>query len=153
MLQFVTVSCLRHYNIVHCSIPVTYYFSDSRARERASGKWTMQCQPFTKSCFGRKSSRSSYGGGGVQLSFIFSNEAYFVNSRMYDWYRGKFYFMTLPPMDLLHSDCTRNHTVLKYMSYRVNFWQKSLVYKEGISRIILWKLLFLANCIVRNQQL
>ena len=39
------------------------------------------------------------------------------------------------------------------MSYGVNFWQKSLVYQEGISRIILWSFLFLVNCIVRNQQL
>ena len=60
---------------------------------------------------------------------------------------------TLPPLDLLYDDCTQNRTVLKYMSYGVNFWQKSLVYQEGISRIILWNFLFLANCIVRNQQL
>ena len=37
--------------------------------------------------------------------------------------------------------------------YGVNFWPKRLVYQEGISRIILWKLFFKANCIVRNHQL
>ena len=58
-----------------------------------------------------------------------------------------------PPPGFLYDDCTRNHTVLKYMSYGVNFWKKSLMYQEGIYRIILWKFLFLANCIVRNQQL
>ena len=54
---------------------------------------------------------------------------------------------------VLYDDWKRHHTVLKYMSYGVNFWQTNLVYQEGISRIILWKCLFLANCIVRNQQL
>ena len=43
-----------------------------------------------------------------------------------------------PPPGFLYSDCTRNRTVLKYMSYEVNFWQKGLVYQEGISLIILW---------------
>ena len=56
-------------------------------------------------------------------------------------------------LDFLYRDCTRNHSIKKYNSYGVNFWQKSLVYQEGIFQIILWKLLFLANCIVRNQQL
>ena len=54
-------------------------------------------------------------------------------------------------MIFLYGDCKRNHTVKKYNSYAVYFWQKSLVYQEGISRIILWKCLFSANCIVRNQ--
>ena len=58
-----------------------------------------------------------------------------------------------PPLDFLYDDCTRNHTVNKYMSHGVNFWQKSLVHQKGISRIILWKFLYLANCIVRNQKL
>ena len=31
--------------------------------------------------------------------------------------------------------------------------KKALVYQEGISQIILWKLLFLANCVVQNQKL
>ena len=34
-----------------------------------------------------------------------------------------------PPVDLLYDDCTRNHTMKKYMSYGVNFWQKSLLYQ------------------------
>ena len=32
---------------------------------------------------------------------------------------------TLPPVFFLYGDCTRNHTVKKYNSYGVNFWQKS----------------------------
>ena len=60
---------------------------------------------------------------------------------------------TLPPCFFVIGDCTRNHIVKKYNSYGVNFWQKSLVYQERISRIILRNFLFLANCIVRNQQL
>ena len=28
---------------------------------------------------------------------------------------------TLPPLDLLYDNCTRNHTIKKYMSYGVNF--------------------------------
>ena len=28
---------------------------------------------------------------------------------------------TLPQLDLLYDDCTRNHTIKKYMSYGVNF--------------------------------
>ena len=63
------------------------------------------------------------------------------------------YLRTLPPLDVLNGDSTRNCNVLKYNSYGVNFWQKRLVYQEGISRIILLKLLFLADCIVWNQQL
>ena len=47
-------------------------------------------------------------------------------------------------------ECLRNE---KYNSYGVNFWQKSLVYQEGISRTILWKFFFLAYSIVQNQQL
>ena len=36
---------------------------------------------------------------------------------------------------------------------RGQFLTKKLSDQEGISRIILWKLLFLANCIVQNKQL
>ena len=62
-------------------------------------------------------------------------------------------FKEVPPPWFLPRDCTRSHPEKKYRSYKVNFWQKSLMYQDGISRMILWELLFLANCIVRNQQL
>ena len=57
-----------------------------------------------------------------------------------------------PPVFVVRRLYTKSYWK-KYMSYGVNFWQKSLVYQEGIFRIILWKFLFIANCIVRNQQL
>ena len=66
---------------------------------------------------------------------------------------GYYYLRNLPPMDFLYSDCTKNHTVKKYNSSRVNFWQKGFALQQGISRIILWKLLFFANRIVRYQKL
>ena len=47
----------------------------------------------------------------------------------------------LPPLDFLDGDCTQNHTLLKYNSYRVNFWQKILMYQEGIFRIIFMKII------------
>ena len=59
-----------------------------------------------------------------------------------------------PPADFLYGDCTRNHPVYKYNSYGVNFSQKSILYiPRGNFSNYLWKLLFLANCFVRNQQL
>ena len=36
-----------------------------------------------------------------------------------------------PPDGFLYGDCTLNRTVLKHMSYGVDFWQKSLVYLPG----------------------
>ena len=52
---------------------------------------------------------------------------------------------TPPPPGFFNGGCTQNHTVQKYNSYRVNFWPKISVYQERISRIILWKLLFLSQ--------
>ena len=75
--------------------------------------------------------------------YIYPFRPIFVNSGEQDQIALGFDCLrTLPPLDLLYDDCTRKHTIKKYMSYGVNFWQKSLVYQEGISRIILWKFLY-----------
>ena len=63
---------------------------------------------------------------GTNLSFI----------RHWEFYVQIILILRTPPSLLfVYGDCTWNHTVKKYNSYRVNFWQKSLVYQEGISGI------------------
>ena len=87
-------------------------------------------------------------------SFVFFVMHIFVRMTICSQFLSNaFLLRALPHLFWLYDDCTRNHTLKSTIPTGSISDKKSLLYQEGIYRIILWKFLFLANCIVRNQQL
>ena len=111
-------------------------------------KWyhsTFQSNVFSK----EKESRQQYYSVRITKKTI-QIPLYDRNNAKANW---DIYRLRTPPiLDFLYGYCTQNNTV-KSTIPAGSISDKKSVYQEGIFRIILWKLLFLANCIIRSQKL